>query len=297
MIFSGVEELRDPFFVRKGDTFYLYGTGYDDHSRGNWEDTVWACYVNKIGKLDGKWEKTQEPVYVKPEGAVKNFWAPEVHEYKGAYYMIATYFSSQTQHRGCTILKSDFPEGPFVEITNGHITPKEWDAIDGTLYVDPNGQPWMVFVHEWTCTDDGVGRMALAKLSHDLTHFISEPVELFRATDPSWTDIIVTDGCFLYTTQKGTLLMIWSNGSKEGYCVGIARSKSGKIAGPWEHDDERLFYRKNPEEMDGGHGMIFTHTDGQMYLVIHGPNRPTPTEQCSVYFLPIKEENDTLTII
>lgn len=297
MIFSGVEGLRDPFFVRKEDTFYLYGTGNRDHGRPDWENTSWECYVNKSGKLDGAWEQTKKLVYENPEGATQNRWAPEVHEYKGAYYMIATYYWTKTQHRGCTILKSDSPEGPFVEITNGHITPADWDAIDGTLYVDPQGQPWMVFVHEWTSTFDGVGTMVAAKLSEDLTRFISEPIELFRATDPVWTEIFVTDGCYMYTTQKGTLLMIWSNGSAEGYCVGIARSKSGKIEGPWEQDEQRLFYRKNPQDMDGGHGMIFTHTDGQMYLVIHGPNRPTPPNQCGVYFIPIKEENDTLIIV
>ena len=297
MIFSGVEGLRDPFVVRQGETYYLYGTGNHDYGRSDWEDTAWACYVNHSGRLDGKWEKTKELVYENPEGATKNRWAQEVHEYQGAYYMIATYYWEKTGHRGCSILKADSPAGPFVQITNGHITPWDWDAIDGTLYVDKEGQPWMVFVHEWTCTDDGVGRMCVAKLSEDLSHFVSEPKELFRATDPSWTDIIVTDGCFLYTTKNGTLLMIWSNGSPEGYCVGIARSKSGNVEGPWEHDDERLFYRKTPDSYDGGHAMIFTHTDGQMYLALHGPNRPAEGETTKVMFFPIKEENDTLVII
>ena len=91
--------------------------------------------------------------------------------------------------------------------------------------------------------------------------------------------------------------MIWSNGSPEGYCVGIARSKSGNVEGPWEQDDERLFYRKTPDSYDGGHAMIFTHTDGQMYLVLHGPNRPAEGETIKVMFFSIKEENDTLVII
>ena len=296
MIFSGVENLRDPFVVRQGKMYYLYGTGIHD-CKQPWEDTVWTCYVNESGKLDGQWKMTENSVYEIPEGAVKNFWAPEVHEYKGSFYMIASYYWEKTGHRGCAVLKADSPAGPFVQISNGHITPWEWDSIDGTLYVDKEGQPWMVFVHEWTCTDDGVGRMCVAKLSEDLSHFVSEPKELFRATDPSWTDIIVTDGCFMYTTKNGTLLMIWSNGSPEGYCVGVARSKSGNVEGPWEHDDERLFYRKTPDSYDGGHAMIFTHTDGQMYLALHGPNRPAEGETTKVMFFPIKEINDTLVIV
>ena len=297
MIISGVEGLRDPFVVRQGETYYLYGTGNRDHGRPDWENTAWSCYVNRSGRLDGLWTETEELVYENPDGATKNRWAPEVHEYKGAYYMIATYYWEKTGHRGCTILKAASPAGPFTQITNGHITPADWDAIDGTLYVDKEGQPWMVFVHEWTSTHDGIGTMAVAKLSENLTHFISEPVELFRATDPVWTEICVTDGCFMYTTQKGTLLMLWSNGSKEGYCVGIARSKSGNVEGPWEQDEERLFYRKNPGEMDGGHAMIFTDPAGQMYLALHGPNRPGEGEKTKVVFFPLKEENDTLVIV
>lgn len=47
--------------------------------------------------------------------------------------MIETYHSSATHHKGYTILKSVFPEGPFVEITNGHITPEGCNAIDRTF--------------------------------------------------------------------------------------------------------------------------------------------------------------------
>lgn len=137
-------------------------------------------------------------VAIKPADADKNYWAPEVYQYNGAYYMFITYHSSITDHRGCTIMKADSPEGPFVEITCGQITPRDWDSIDGTFYVDSDGQLWMIFVHEWTSTDDGVGRMAAAKLSAGLTHFISTPFELFRADALEWATANVTDGCWMY---------------------------------------------------------------------------------------------------
>ena len=44
----------------------------------------------------------------------------------------------------------------------------------------------------------------------------------------------VTDGCFLYATKTGKLLLIWSNFGNEGYAVGIAESTTGKILGPWK---------------------------------------------------------------
>ena len=194
MIETNIEKLRDPFVLIENGVYYMYGS-------------LWHCYTNESGRLDGEWVDRGVVVTV-PKEAKDCFWAPEVHKYKGAFYMITTYLSSETNHRGCTILKSENPLGPFVEITDGQITPKDRDAIDGTFYIDEDGQPWMVFVHEWTSTDDGVGRMAAAKLSDDLTHFVSEPIELFRADEPSWTDYRVTDGCFMYKTESGRLFYV-----------------------------------------------------------------------------------------
>jgi GH43 family beta-xylosidase len=293
MIKTNIENLRDPFVLVEPDGYYVYGTGVVNK---DWNNTIWACYKNTGDSLDGEWVMTDELVYVRPEYAQKNLWAPEVHKYNGYYYMFATYYSSLTNRRGCTILKSDSPQGPFVEITNGHITPKEWDAIDGTLWVDENGQPWMVFVHEWISTVDRVGTMAVAKLSDDFTHFISEPVELFRADSPSWTDKYVTDGCFMYKTKDNQLLMLWSNfhTPENDYCVGIARSKNGKVDGEWIHDEKLLFSKETTGKYDGGHGMIFTDRDGKMYLSVHSPNKQIEGCGEKTIFIPVHEENGTL---
>ena len=289
MIKTNIKSLRDPFVVVENGEYYLYGT---DAPEG-WDKTVWACYKSIKG-LNGPWIKTAKSVYVTPSEAEKNLWSPEVHKYKDSYYMFATYYSSKTKHRGCSILKSSSPEGQFVEITNGHITPADWDAIDGTFYVDDEGQPWMIFVHEWTCTDDGIGRMVAARLSDDLSHFVSEPVELFRADSPKWTSKRVTDGPFMYKTKGGELLMIWSNFREDDYCVAIARSKNGRVDGEWTHDDALLFSKEMNGGLDGGHGMIFKDRDGEMYLAIHSPNMPTAETSEQTVFIPLREENGTL---
>lgn len=182
MIKTDVFGLRDPFILADNGVYYLYGTVID----GNWDSgTSYGCYKNESGRLDGEWVKLP-PVAVMPCHATKNRWAPEVHKYNGAYYMLATYFSENTGKRGCAVFKADSPEGPFKEISNGQITPREWDAIDGTLYVDKHGQPWMIFVHEWISTDDNIGRMDVAKLTDDLSAFASDTKEIFRADSPAW---------------------------------------------------------------------------------------------------------------
>ncbi len=282
MITTGIEKLRDPCILLEDGVYYAYGTG-------------WTCYKNTGGKLDGPWIKVGKVASVADEARDGgSHWAPEVHKYNGAYYMFTTYLNQITNHRGCTIMKSDSPEGPFVEITDGHITPASWDCIDGTLYVDPDGQPWMVFVHEWTCMPNGVGSFAAAKLSEDFTHFISEPIELFLANEPAWATAGVTDGCWMYTTEDGQLLMVWSNFDAHGYVVAVARSSNGRLDGEWIHDEKLLYSKYMTGVYDGGHGMIFTDTDGQMYLSFHSPNTAADDRKERPTFLAIREENGTL---
>ena len=282
MITSTIDYLRDPCILVEDGVYYAYGTG-------------WVCYKNTSGDLGGAWTKVGTVASVgDPTLDGGDHWAPEVHRYNGAYYMFTTYKNKKTGRHGCTILKSDSPEGPFTEITGGQITPAEWDAIDGTLYVDPEGQPWMVFVHEWISMPDKVGTFAAAKLSEDLTHFISEPFELFRADEPAWAVMGVTDGCWLYTTREGDLLMLWSNFDALGYTVAVARSSNGRLDGEWIHEKELLYSKAMTGEYDGGHAMIFTAPDGQMYLSFHTPNAAVGDRRETPVFLAIEEKDGRL---
>ena len=282
MITSDIPCLRDPFIVVEDGAYYAFGTG-------------WRCYKNTSDSLQGPWVCLGAVASVAdPSRDGGDHWAPEVHRYKGGYYMFTTYMNKETGHHGCTIMKADSPEGPYAEITGGTITPAEWDAIDGTLYVDPEGQPWMVFVHEWVCMPDRVGTFAAAKLSEDLTHFVSEPFELFRADEPAWAVMGVTDGCFLHTTAEGDLLMLWSNFDAQGYVVAVARSSNGRLDGEWIHEEKLLYSKAMTGEYDGGHSMLFTAHDGQTYLSFHSPNGPVGERRETPVFLAVKEENGKL---
>ena len=138
MIELRIPKLRDPFLLAANGTYYVYGTGVSPDN--DWNNTTYACYRAADGRLDGTWTLL-DPVYVRPPHAAKNLWAPEVHRYRGAYYLFGTYFSDETQHRISAIFRADSPEGPFAEITGGALTPRDWDCIDGTLYVDSEGAP------------------------------------------------------------------------------------------------------------------------------------------------------------
>ena len=278
---------RDPFVYVEDGVYYMYCTG-------------WRVYKNTSGSIDGEWTQIENAV-VKPDDYKKNNWAPEMYKYNGSYYLFTTYTPNYTrneyENHGCIIMKADSPEGPFKMITDGWITPPEWDCIDGTLYIDNDNVPWMIFSREHTCYEAN-GAFAAAQLSEDFTHFVSEPIELFRANDAPWNTQGITDGCFMYTTAEGDLLMLWSNNDEKGYCVGVARSSNGRLDGEWSHEEPRLFTAwmagdAEENKFDGGHGMIFTDTDGQMYLVVHAPN-DWGGDSSRMTFVPVIERNGNL---
>ena len=69
-----------------------------------------------------------------------DYWAPEVHIWKGRYYLISS-FRAKGLYRRCQCLVSDSPKGPFVPVGTQPVTPKGWQCLDGTLYEDRKGHP------------------------------------------------------------------------------------------------------------------------------------------------------------
>jgi hypothetical protein len=81
--------------------------------------------------------------------------------------------------------------------------------------------------------------------------------------------------------------MLWSSRGEHGYAMGIARSASGTVEGPWEHDAQPIWGK------DGGHGMIFRAFDGHLFMTLHAPNK-TPDER--PVFIEIEETENSLRV-
>ncbi|NHN33760.1 glycoside hydrolase family 43 protein [Paenibacillus agricola] len=287
-------QIRDPFIlpVASEGKYYMYGST-DTNIWG--KGTGFNVYV---GDDLQRWEGPY-PVF-RPDSdffSDTNFWAPEVYAYGDRYYMFATFRRKDNELLGTAVLAADSPLGPFKPHSEGPVTPESWSSLDGTLFIDEQGSPWMVFCHEWQQVADG--EVCAMRLSDDLKGALGEPVVLFRASEAPWTtpyvakrypdqDNYVTDGPFLFRSSSNQLFMLWAGFIENKYALGIAKSSSGRITGPWVHEEQPL-YRN-----DGGHGMIFRTLDGQLKLTIHAPNQ-TPDER--PLFLNISDNGDAITLI
>lgn len=284
--------IRDPFIVpvESEGVYYMFGTT----DRNCWRDQIatgFDYYITKdLENFTGPYPAFRPP---KDFWADKNFWAPEVHQYGDKYYLFAT-FIGDGYNRGTQILVSDELGGPYLPHSDKAVTPAEWMALDGTLFID-DGEPWMVFCHEWVQIYDGT--ICAMKLTKDLKKATGEVITLFAASGAPWTRSIkvvdnrecyVTDGPFLYRTKNNKLLMLWSSFVENNtYAIGISYSESGTILGPWIHEEKPLY------DQDAGHGMVFRTFDGRLMLTIHTPNRVGDERPI---FIELVEENDRLYV-
>lgn len=297
--------VRDPYIVAdpQSQSYILYKSALvkDDQGRS-------ASGVVAYRSSDLEYWKGPYVVYTTPQDnwITGSIWAPEVHPYQGKYYLFATLNSDiewkapregfpKYTFRGTQLFYADSPMGPFVpfEEKRPH-TPMDRMALDGTLWVE-NGTPYLIYCHEWVQIEDGT--MELVQLEPDLSRTVGPSLTLFHASSAPWstgsrhpdgTLTYVTDGCFLYRTKTGTLLMIWSSFREGSYAIGIAASTTGKLTGPWRQQEALLFDR------NGGHGMLFKTFDGRLMLTFHQPNSPSGKERAKIY--EVIDQGNTLVL-
>lgn len=261
--------IRDPFLLRDGDLWYLYGTR---------AQTCWgpADGFDVFVSCDLKtWDPARE-IFHRPEGfwADRSFWAPECIRRNDSYYLLAT-FGNERQ-KAVQILRSQRPDGPFVPVSDQPVTPKDWNCIDATYY-EEEGTPYLVFSH--SLPEEKRGAFCAMPLSEDLTHAEGDPEDLFFAADVPWSvplpfaeeemhltgDVFLSDGPYLFHSKDKRLGMLFSSWSERGYAMGIAWSDTGRLKGPWTAEED-------PIRQGGGHGMIAETEEGRRFLVLHSPN-------------------------
>lgn len=262
--------MSDPFVLadKATKTYYMTGTG----------GLMWKS--KDLATWSGPYRVTETD----PEGWMgprPMIWAAEIHPYAGKYYYFATFtnravnidtvMGNVIERRACHVLVSDAPDGPYKPVSEADYLPDNQPTLDGTLWVDTDGKPYLVFCHEWLQNRNGT--VEKVELTADLSATTGERTVLFHASDSPWsrentddgTDMpnMVTDGPFLFRTHKGRLGMLWSSWVHDVYMQGVAYSSSGTLDGPWIQEPEPI----TPPNF--GHGMIFRTFDGRTLMAVH----------------------------
>lgn len=279
--------LSDPYVLadRPSRTYYMTGTG----------GLMWKS--KDLALWDGPYDVVQVDT-TSWMGSRPMIWAAEIHPYRGRYYYFATFTNRSTvidtvmgnviERRACHVLVSDRPDGPYRPVATTDYLPADEPTLDGTLWVDRDGAPYLVFCHEWLQTRNGT--VEKVRLTDDLAATTGERTVLFRASDSPWsmenTDDhthqpnMVTDGPWLFRTRKGRLGILWSSWIKDVYAQGVAYSQSGTLDGPWIQEPQPI----TPPNY--GHGMLFSTFDGRTLMSVHSHEStgPDKTERHPHFF-------------
>ena len=267
--------IRDPFVVVKDGKYFLLGTTGDD-PWGKASDLTLYCSEDL--------ENFERKCVMVTDGSLDsytNLWAPELHEYKGRFYLIVSVFCDALG-RGSMIFVSDAIDGEYTMLTGKYITPVGWGCLDATLFVYEN-KPYLCFSNEWTTpvTKDGDGSLFIAELKDDLTEIVGEPKKIISGKHSGVAIEVsgaghkgyVAEGPWLYE-ENGAIALLWSTFSETGYTVVKSVSKEGVFG---EYKFDKVIF-----DQDGGHCMRFVDLNGEEKITLHRPN-VTPKERMALF--------------
>lgn len=294
-------EFGDPYVLLASDgRYYMYGTGgaVDGFRAYSSDDLVNWKHEGQVyqGNIPGSW-------------AVANFWAPEVYERNGKFYM---FFSADWRENPTNELENfrigvavaDKPTGPFREMDSKPLFDPGYPAIDGNIFEDEDGRNYLYFsrccykhpvvseVADWAKEQGMFEEIEESwvygvEIKSDFTGIIGEPVLILRPPvsmsdkQAEWESRSVTSGEVnrrwtegSFTLKKGDTYYIMYSANYFGgknYAVGYATAKSP--LGPFTKSASNPVLEKNIEKggivTGTGHNSITWSKDGKQMFCVY----------------------------
>jgi len=252
---ESVLTLADPTIFQHKGTYYLYGTssnqGFEVYTSKDLKSWEGPC-----GARDGFALKKGDSY------GTKGFWAPQIFENKGLFYM------AYTADEHIAIASSKSPLGPFVQTTPGCISGST-KQIDPFVYFDTDGKIYLYYVRLLNGNN-----IYVSPLKEDLSDIDTTSITLCIKAERQWENTQnvtwpVTEGPTILKKDKQYYLFYSANDYRNiDYAVGFATSDSP--LGPWKKTEKGPFiHRKGMGRNGTGHGDFFTDKKGQLQYVFH----------------------------
>lgn len=320
-------EFGDPYILKASDgNYYMVGTGglkngfkmYSSKDLKEWKD---EGRIYK-GNTDNSW-------------AIKNFWAPELYEHNGKFYLL---FSADWRENPTNELEnfrigiavSDSPTGPFSDLYDRPIFDPGYPIIDGNLLFE-NGRIFLYFsrccyknpveseIADWARTKGMFKEIEESwiygvEMKPDFSDILGTPQLLLRPPvsmvdkQAEWESRSVTsgevnrrwtEGSYIFKENDTYYMMYSANyfGGKN-YAVGYATANSP--LGPFKKANNNPVLEKNVANggivTGTGHNSVTVSPDGKtMLCVYHG--RTSKTGNKRVVFIDRMEIMDDGTLV
>ncbi len=293
---GGISGIGDPYVLKANGKYYMYCTSapnvgfkvWQSDNLVDWQYTGLAFTRNFPGNGWG----------------TGDFWAPEVIEYDGSYYMTYSARAPDGKLKIC-LAKCDYPLGPFKNIKTP-LLDENLVCIDGNFYLDDYGVPYLYYAKD--CSENiingkHVSQIYVQQMMPHSFEPVGEPVlciqpsQVWEHPQDNWQ---WNEGPFVLKHNNLYYMMYSANYfASPNYAIGYAVSKSP--VGPWTKFSGNPILQKNLSiGVSGpGHNSVATSPDGSEMLVVYhthtDPQNPSGNRQPNIdrmYF-----RNDSLIII
>jgi xylan 1,4-beta-xylosidase len=217
------------------------------------------------------WEVVGAVFQRRPEWAVGSFWAPEISQDRGRFYVY--YVARKKGGSLCAAVATAVrPQGPYTD--HGPLVCQEVGSIDPFPVTDENGHRYLLWKEDGNSVSKPTPIWA-QRLSADGTRLIGERRELFHNDQPwekhptlPFGDLVegpsvVRRGGWFYLFYSGNFCC----GRECAYAVGVARSR--KLLGPWEKYDKNPIMEGNGDWRCPGHGTVVEDERGRTWFMYH----------------------------
>jgi xylan 1,4-beta-xylosidase len=244
----------DPSAIRVGDDYWMVATA------GGWAPIFTIRHSRDLVTWRAVGSVFDEP----PAWADDDFWAPELVEHRGRYYV---YYTARKRNGPLcvAVASAASPTGPYTD--HGPLVCQEIGSIDADMAEGDDGELYLV----WKEDGNSRGRPTpiwAQRLAADAITLTGEPKELIR-NDVAWEGGVV-EGTHI-VKRDGWYYMFYSGNACCGrtcnYALGVARARA--ILGPWEKNPANPILPANAAWRCPGHGTLVDDKAGRTYLVYH----------------------------
>lgn len=269
-------DIGDPYVLKDGNKYYMYATSEPELGFKVWESD------NLVD-----WEEVglaYDHIHSDEMWATGDFWAPEVIEKDGIYYM--TYSArNQSDSLRIAIATSDSPTGSFTD-SNSNLIEEEGSYIDGHIFIDDDDTPYFYYVkdnYENIVNGNNVSHIYVQEMADDLLSLVGEP-EFLLEPDQKWEDpngdFQWNEGPFVLKNNNQYFLMYSAN-FYAGPHYGVGYAVSDSPVGPFVKSEDNPILSADLEKgISGpGHNSVVVGLDDEtLYAVYHvhtDPDNPT----------------------
>jgi beta-xylosidase len=272
----------DPFVLRSGRDFWAYGTGPGIDGR---EFPV----LHSTDLVN--WTPRGAAVVPTPLLAGGSFWAPEVAEKDGKFYL---YYSAEAKgsddHHRLRVAIADHPAGPFID-AGKHLFPEAGFSIDAHPFRDPKDGKWYLFYATDFVDEEPIGTgLAVVPMMDDLVTPAAPSRTVIRAScdwqvyernrdykGRVWKAWHCVEGPFV-VHHEGKYYCLYSGGAWHTENYGLGFAVADHPLGPWRDDfavHGPTVLKGKPDYVIGpGHNSVVLGPDDKtLYFVYHAWDR------------------------